>query len=175
VAIDLFSGWHARWEDPYWREVLQRVTYFFVDANRSIVDIGLMTSQSALESLSYAISVIDRKSVTPAAFDARSYSAAQKIRGLLTDTGLLATVPRSLGALVALVTPTPVQDGPAKITWLRNRLVHPLKSARSSANNAPTYEAWRLALWYVEASILSLLGYKGTVWSRVSLTDEAFP
>ncbi len=174
-AFDLFSAWHARWSDPYWREVLQRATYFFVDANRSIVDIGLMTSQSALETLCYAISVVDRKSITAKAFDAKSHSAADKIRGLLADTGLGATVPGALSTLTAFTPPTPLHDGPTKITYLRNRLVHPLKSVRASTSQPPTYDAWRLALWYVEASVLSFLGYSGVVWSRVSLTDETFP
>jgi hypothetical protein len=174
-AMDLFRAWHARWSDPYWKEVLERTTYFFVDANRSIVDIGLLTSQSALETLCYAISVVDRKSITASAFDARSYPASMKIRGLLADVGIPVAVPGSLTALAGFTPAPTIGDGPSKVTWLRNRLVHPLKSARTPANSTEIYEAWRLALWYVEASLLALLGYTGTVWSRVSLADEPFP
>jgi hypothetical protein len=174
-AMDLWGAWHTKWLDPYWREVLSRVVYLAIDANRRHVDIGLLTAQAALETLAYAISVVDRRSIAPAAFDARGYTAAQKIRGLLADVGLSAGIPAALSALQAMPNPTPSSDGPWKLTWLRNRLTHPLKSARLPANSVETTEAWMLALWYVEASLLAFLGYRGSVWSRVSGGNVPFP
>lgn len=174
TAIELFARWHARWRDPYWREVLDRVTYFFVDANRSFVDLGLVVAQSALETLSYAVSVIDKRSIAAAAFGAKNYPASRKIGGLLADVGLLATVPTELTGLAACTPDPTIIDGPTKITYLRNRLVHPLKTVRTPSGSE-TSEAWRLALWYIEATLLSLLGYSGTVWNRVSTGERPFP
>jgi hypothetical protein len=174
LAIGLFAEWHARWLDPYWREVLGRVTYFFVDANRSFVDLGLVVAQSALETLSYAVSVIARKSITAAAFDARGYWASRKIRGLLTDVGWSPSVPADLPSLAAFAPDPTITDGPAKITYLRNRLVHPLKTVRTPGGSE-IYDAWRLALWYIEASLLAFLGYASPAWSRVAGDERPFP
>jgi hypothetical protein len=175
-AIDLFAAWHARWLDPYWKEVLGRVTYFFVDAIRSFVDLGLVVAQSALETLSYAIRVIAKKSITAAAFsNPKGNPASQKIRGLLADLGLPATISATdLPALSAFVPDPAITDGPAKITYLRNRLVHPLKTVRTPGGSE-TYEAWRLALSYVEATLLAFLGYSGTIWNRVTNDVRPFP
>jgi len=176
AAIDLFGQWHGRWADPYWKEVLGRATYFMMAANQPIVDVGLTTAQAALETLAYSICVTERKSLPATAFEPRSrYTAAARIRQMLTDMRLASTVPMSLTALTAFPHGSDGSDGPAKLTWLRNRLAHPVKSARSATYSDETFEAWRLAIWYVEATLLSFLGYAGTVWNRVSMADEHFP
>lgn len=172
-AMELFNSWHMRWNDPYWREVLGRTTYFYVDANRQYVDLGLVIGQAALETLSYAISVNTIKSIAATAYNARSYTAAAKIRGLLRDVGLSAAVPPELPALLAF-SGAGGADGPSKVTYLRNRLVHPLKTV-SAPVSEETIDAWRLALWYIEASLLSLLDYKGSARSRVSLSEVSVP
>lgn len=105
----------------------------------------------------------------------RATRLAHKIRGLLADLRLPDSVPPSLTALDAFAQPNVGPDGPSKLTWLRNRLVHPLKSTSARAHSQATTDAWRLAMWYVESSLLKLMGYHGHVWNRVATAYEAFP
>lgn len=173
--IDLFAAWNERWGNRYWRDVLSRVIYFTMAANEPRADLGLTLAQAALEMLSYAICVKESGTLTDADFAVGSKkNASDRIRQLLIDGGISAAIPASLAALTSLSGPSPTGDGPAAITWLRNRLAHPIKSKVMSSLGAEMFEAWRLSVWYLEASLLSLLKYRGNVWSRVSGVLEPF-
>ena len=54
---------------------------------------------------------------------------------------------------------------------VRNKVVHPPNNIRSiewpSGNEL--FEAWQLTMWYLELSILRLLGYRGNYTSRLQL------
>jgi hypothetical protein len=173
-ALNLLEAWWTLWQDPYWREVLERTSYYYVDANRPIADLGLITSQAALETISRAVLVVERGLISAGSFDSPSFSAFRKLRLLLSEFGISAAVPASLPGLTAYATAARV-DGPESITRLRNRLIHPIKTARIPMAGDATFEAWRLALWYTEAVLLHRLGYVGSVWSRVESGYLAFP
>ncbi len=174
AALGLFGTWWKLWKEPYWREVLERTTYYYVDANRPVADLGLITSQAALETLSRAVVVVDRALVHPTTFDALSYRAHQKIRDLLAAFGIPSPIPADLAALTSYAAPGSL-DGPESISRLRNRLVHPIKKARMTTTSGATFDAWTLALWYVESALLSQLAYAGSVWSRVKADYVGFP
>jgi hypothetical protein len=87
--------------DPYWQEVLGRTVYMMVNGNEGRADVGLLLAQAALETLAWAVVVVDRGTVAAKTFDSsKAYNAATRMAKLLVELGLPTTVPPDLSALV---------------------------------------------------------------------------
>jgi hypothetical protein len=75
-------------------------------------------------------------------------------------------IPDTLTSLVAFAAS---RDGPWVITDMRNGLVHPPKRGKLfHAPDQARIEAWRLAMWYLELGILSLLKFEGYYLNRLT-------
>jgi hypothetical protein len=175
AGLDLLGAWNARWSNPYWRHVLRFVTYLLVDANSGNADLGLITAQSALETLGWAYGVLELSSMPKSDFNNPRIAASTKLRALLTAAGIATAIPAELASLVIFAPAPGFVDGPDKLTWLRNRLVHPVQSAPTAYRTLETIDAWSLAVWYLEAVLLHLLHYSGTVWDRSRSVYRLFP
>ena len=60
------------------------------------------------------------------------------------------------------------KNAPSIMTRIRNEFVHPKQ--RERFNPEVIFELWRLYAWYVEMSILAILGYSGDVYDRITET-----
>lgn len=166
-----FAGFAGRWSDPNWREPLRLAIHWYIGSNLCSggVEGALILAQVGFELISWALLVVQRPKLTKRTF--RRKSAAEKLRLLLRECGIGLEIPESLDALRKTTRNAGPNDGPAAITRVRNAIVHPEPTgpkAEVQQNVLVRYEAWRLALWYLELVILSILGYKGKYSSRVS-------
>jgi hypothetical protein len=74
-------------------------------------------------------------------------------------------IPPELDALRAVLS-EPGFDGPRAVTWLRNRLVHPMDSGEPDRIEHAVLQAWQLSMHYLELLLLHRLGYRGPYLRR---------
>lgn len=103
-------------------------------------------------------------------------SAPVRFRQLLKSLRIPRDIPDSLPAasrtLQRIGNPEYDQDGPEVIAALRNRLVHPNEAHRRDLKQLTVigkHQVKELAIWYLELSLLGLLGYQGTISNRTDL------
>lgn len=166
---EVFPGFYDLWTSNTWRGPLSEILYWYCGANdRGIgigVDTGLILAQTALETLAWTHCVLERKMVTPDAFKPRGLSAANKFRLLMSSIGVTPDIPDSLTALNSK-SGEKWLDGMHALTGIRNIIVHP--ETTTQLPDGSYYDAWRLALWYIELAILRLCRHNGQYSNRLS-------
>jgi hypothetical protein len=146
-------------------EVLQRVVEWYVAAlGASGSSACLVLAQAGLELLAFehlAMRLHIRES------SRQRIDVADQFRALLSDVGVPLAVPAELQQVLSA---KGNMDGAEWVTQGRNRAVHPTlaigKAGVVSAEHVPHIE--KLALQYLELSILRLIGYSGNFWDRIS-------
>lgn len=178
----LFLSFRDLWIDPYWKEVIWQVIYTYTNAQEETRG-DLMMLQSGLETLAWAVLVEEGGKRVVASEDRRVESkgelkkkfktAAKKLRGLLE----WANVPSDSLSACDLLGPTalnllegvdpPNDDGPAAVTWARNRVTHPKPGSLSKLTPEMRFEcAWALR-GYLELLLLRLFSYQGSYADRM--------
>jgi hypothetical protein len=168
-AEALCSGFMARFEDPYWRQVLIHAIEYLVEAGRpNTLQRAIVMAQILLEALSFSWLVEERKRRSHDSFE--KHSAAENIRVMLMDMGVPVVMPNSLPALATMRTKKGhPADGPQALVLTRNAIVHRRRrGATTIPDFAPLIDAWRLGAWYSELAILRLCGFTGLYRSRLS-------
>lgn len=162
----LFPGFMDRWEDDDWREALQEVIYWYLNANDSArgVDAGIILTQAAIERLSYEFSVKDRRLITADGF--KGLPASDKFRLLFSSVGVPLDIPAESAELRRLAGQMRWTDAPHALTDIRNSLVHPEHKRRGHLNSAYS-EAWNQGQWCLEMGILAICKYSGTYGNRL--------
>ena len=164
----LFPGFMKRWANDDWREALQEVIYWYLNANNSSrgIDAGIILTQAAIERLSYEYSVKDKRLLTVKGF--KDLWASDKFRLLFSSVKIPLDIPVETTELQRLACNNQMNwlDAPHALTEVRNSLVHPEHKRRCQLGTA-YYEAWNLGLWFLEMGILAVCGYSGTYGNRL--------
>jgi hypothetical protein len=168
----VFAGLLPKWTDPHQHEVLRRTIYLHSEANRRGIEPALIIAQAALEVLAWQILVLEKATISRAAFDV--LPAADMLRLLLTVSEIPLAIPSELRNLVSFAKARSAADGPQALTLIRNSWVHPPKKS-FVRGGYEVGDAWYLAQWYVELALLRWLGYEGTYVSRVKHQVESVP
>ncbi len=123
--------------------------------------------------LSYEVWARDQEAVNEKKF--RKMGTAERARTLLCALDVPCEIPPSAESLRKAVegSPSPRKDAAQALADIRNDLVH---GGRGRADIPQRFiEAWTLAMWFVEMAILSLCGYCGWHWNRISREPERVP
>jgi hypothetical protein len=166
-AEALFPTFMARFEDPYWCQVLKHGIHYLIEAGRpNTLERAIVMAQILLEGLSYSWLVEETKRRTDATFE--SHTAAQNIRMMLSHMGIPVVVPKELKALQATRTRKGTKaDGPLALVLKRNEAVH-RRSASAATDYPSLIDAWVLGAWYAELALLRICGFNGLYRSRLS-------
>lgn len=165
LAVQLFS----LIKHPDWRKEFYKIAYFYVNSNSAgrglNVDLALIPAQSCLELLSWIYCISDRKLLSQRAFESRGgLNAYERIKLLLRSLDIPLNIPESCDSLLS--SPGKKwEDGPAAIVELRNRIVHPTETRKTPSRTY--YDAWKLAMWYIEMVVLRRSGYSGKYANRL--------
>ena len=157
----------------FWQSVLCELVYTYTDAERVEKERAIVPACTALETLGWAILVVQEKWLTGDRHPNRGrggferLSAADRLRLLLRWAGLSTDMSANLPKMVAKAMETNGKSDSAElVTWTRNRVVHPDK--HDQLPDGLSSEAWMVAMWYTELSILRLLGYDGYFRNRLN-------
>jgi len=164
AICELYEPFCEKLRDASWKDALRNVVYWFVRADTNLVgpDGACILLQATLERFAWQLLVRDRAAISQTGFE--KLAAADKLRLLLDRLSIPATIPLGLAGLREFAANRGL-DGPEAFTFVRNRIVHPPKSA-STRERLPYYEAYSLAKWYVEMAVLSACGYDGEYSNR---------
>lgn len=155
ALAEALPGFFDVWER--WEDVIHTSIYWYIVSNRlgAGADGGLVLTQAALEGLSKAVLAGSQSAPSKG----KKATAAVKIRRLLTKLTIPLTIPSSLEQLSTVFHG---KDGPDAVVSIRNEITH----SYASSNSLPVMEAWQLAQWYLELSLLRLFCFNGSYSNR---------
>lgn len=172
-----FADFYRKFQDPDWNEALRVCINWLVDSGEaSTVDAGLVMAQFAVEGLA-----AQRYFRSSSGIPAKQYDglrAAEKLRLMLSQCSIPATLPAELTNLQDGVHNYGWKDGPQAVTELRNAVAHAKLHKLTRLSVAGRWEAAALTRWYVEMILLKVLGYAGPVhilWKHKAVGDAEDP
>lgn len=175
ALVELFPGFMAKWKVDNWRDALSTAIWWFTNANYSSrgADAGIIFAQTAMERLCFEYCVVARSLVSVKGFN--DLDAADKYRLLLSSLRVPTGIPTSVSALTVAARRYPQwTDAPQALTEIRNRLVHSGKP-RAQLPEGCYVDAWMLAVWLLEMTLLAICGFRGKHWNRANRTLESVP
>lgn len=167
--IKFFEKWKSSDND---QEALKMAVNWYTEVNSGDVylESSLVTAQTALELL-YNWVIVETKKIIIGG-DAANISASNKIRILLSQIHVESTIPPHLDKLIEFKSEnSEMFDGPEIIVQIRNAIIHSQLEKRKKLLKIDPYvklQAKDLSLWYIEMTILNLLGYNGSYMDRRS-------
>lgn len=167
----IWKVYRSLWSDENDRDFIDSVIHWYLEANKNsgYIEGTIIMIQIGLE-LIYNWFLIEKKKLILGK-DADNLTAANKIRLLLSQIKVPTETPSSLSALNTYISETELPDGIEAFVQIRNALVHSQETKRrklQKINSQVLIDAHDLGLWYLELSILYILGYKGIYCSRCS-------
>jgi hypothetical protein len=173
AGIDgLWKNFSKIWEKEEDRDFLTSAIHWYVEANNNsgFAEGSIIMAQTALE-LIYNWWIIERKEMILGK-DAESINAANKIRLLISQLDIGYKIPKAFNKLEEFQKgETQILDGPDAVVQIRNAIVHSQQEKRkklSSIHSRAKYEALQLCIWYIELSLLKILGYNQKYYNRTS-------
>jgi hypothetical protein len=166
------------WRDPDHRPALVAGIGLLMDASEDVnLESRVVLAQAGLEHLAWHRLVVEGR-WTETKFERKS--AAQRIRGLISASGVAPGLPIALRAVARspeLRSKTGLlpADGPDFVVRVRNRTAHPPTSGPPFLPGDVTLGAWKLSLEYLQGALLGWLAYTGPVISPVVLGPSTFP
>lgn len=164
---------YRMFDDECWKETLRTCIYWYVEANRpgGPTEAAIVLSQLAFEGIADTLLVEDRGLIS--ADGLKKLEAHDKLRIVLRTCGIPVDIPCRLDELKA-VAKAENWDGADAIAFVRNCLVHPTKKNRDQmvkrkVTSAVRHQVRTLALHFLELTILSVLGYDGMFFSRMTV------
>ena len=148
---------------------IKEVIYWYVLSNESGNDLGLLSTQTALELLSWTCVTRKRRRFTGKEF--KTWQASKKIRELLTIVGIDTAIPSCLKKMTEAQKRFRFEDGPHAFTEIRNEITHPEHRNKGNFNRLK-YEAWNLGQWYLELILLWLMNLNTSFSCRLGFQRQ---
>jgi len=164
----IWQNFFALWKSKDDADFLTLAIHWYVEANlqSGFIEGAIIKAQTALE-LIYNWLLIEQKKLLIGK-DAESISASNKIRLLLSQLQVSHQVPDDLINLKTIIKDE-IIDGPEAFVQIRNAIVHSKNKKRKNLMNMDIdvkFEALSLGIWYIELSLLYILGYRGKYSNR---------
>ena len=175
---EVWKSFYDLWK--YHKDFIRSSIHWYLQScsSSSYVETAIIMAQTALE-LIYNWWLIESKKMILGK-DSENLSASNKIRLLLSQLNITSGIPLDLNNLNEYVqSKKTVNDGPEIIVQIRNAIVHSQIEKRKKLNSLSfeiRYEALKLSVWYVEISLLKILGFEGKYNNQTSKAyDEYVP
>lgn len=167
ILAETFPGFCNLWRNPLWHKPLKELVYWYLASNTASrgTDTGIILTQTAMELLAWIYLVKDKKLMSKRQFKRRP--AAKRLTALLESLGIPTSIPGCLSELTNTAHRENWEDAPHALTAVRNNIVHPDRKVDTTLS-ALLWDAWDLGLWYLELTILRLLGHSGKYGNRLA-------
>jgi hypothetical protein len=161
-----FQGFMKKWDEISWRDHLKTAIFLYTEANQGSggTDGAIVLAQSALEIFA---SLHERNT-------GRSRADADiKIRRLLKDLDIPEDIPFYVKDLKIFcetkLTTERFKDGPKIITYIRNKITHPIRKdiQKDDTEDKIKLQALSLELWFVEMILLHHFDYTSRYANRL--------
>lgn len=164
---EIWINFSSMWKDADKKEFLIYAIHWYLNANANSgsTEGSIIFAQTGLE-LVYNWFLIEQKKLLLGS-DANGLSASNKIRLLLAQLSIPREIPIES---INLKNIPDTEDAAEVFTLIRNALVHGHEKKRRDLRDFGTlerFEALELGIWYLELSLLNILGYKGKYNNRI--------
>lgn len=149
--------------------------YLEANSNSGFVEGSIVMTHNALELLYHWMILEERRVVVED--ESTRISSVNKIRLLLNTIGIPENHILHFTALKNYLEKE-TMTGPELFVRLRNSIVHPSRKKRQQLRKLPkdvSAQILQVGLWYLEMSLLFMLGYNGMYSNRCSLTVDLVP
>jgi hypothetical protein len=161
-----FPGFMSLCKRELWHAPMQEIIHLYLESNsQSLMDVGIVLAQTALETLSWIYCVKERKFISGEGF--KDLRASDKLRMLMASLCLPLEIPKALDRVNSLAAKYHWQDGAHAFTELRNEFIHPEHKHKGQFNEA-IYEGWEMGQWYIELALLRMFGHNGNYCNRLT-------
>lgn len=145
------------------------VTRWYVEANSqsSYTESSIISAQTALELIYNWLLIENRKLLIGK--DAEGLLASNKLRLLLSIMNVKTEISSKFLMLKKEAKDSNWVDGPEAFVQIRNAIVHSQEEKReklSKMDELSKYQALQLGVWYIELSLLYILGHKAKYYNR---------
>jgi hypothetical protein len=171
-AGEVIGRFLRRWPDGLSRDTLRYATSYYVQALALGVELGTAAAVSGLLLLAYSWLVEERQLYSKSAWG--KLRSESQIRALLnmSDCRINPAVPAAFAHLESvasqLAAEGPAPDGLGCVIRLRNDVIHPTRSKRTTWSAYQWAEGRSLAVHFLELALLAYIGYRGRVHPRIS-------
>jgi hypothetical protein len=167
AAQQAFGGFMNQWADEFGQAVMRTAVGQYVSANSpDPVEVAIVVAQSGLELLGWAELVETGLISEDDWTNPGRVRASEKIRRLLDLGNASDKIPQSLSSLGNL--DANWRTGPEVAAGVRNRLVHPKKTAAGiSWQGDVLVDAWILMCHYLELALLRRLEVTSGIRNRL--------
>lgn len=169
---ELWQNFSSIWKDKDDKNFLTSAIHWYIEANGNagFSEGSIIMAQTALELL-YNWWIVENKKIIVGK-DSENINASNKIRLLLSQLNITYSVPASYTYLQKFIDESKdIVDAPDAVVQIRNAIVHSQEEKRkrlSAIHYRAKYEALQLCLWYIEMSLLCILGYDDKYFNRCS-------
>jgi hypothetical protein len=169
---ELWQQFSALWKDDNDKNFLTSAVHWYIEANsnRGFTEGSIIMAQTALELL-YNWWIIENKKMILGK-DSENINASNKIRLISSQLNISYSVPSSFTLLQKFVDENEnINDAPEAIVQIRNAIVHSQQEKRKkldSIHYKAKYEALQLSIWYIEMTLLKILGFNDRFFDRCS-------
>lgn len=170
----IWCNYRNLWEQPDdTKNVLKMAIHWYSEANcnKGGLEGSIILAQTALELL-YNWRILEKLQCPNDRKSQEKISADSKIKELVKLLKLTNEIPSTLHNLHSYANSNLNQnDGPKTITEIRNTIVHSNQKKRNKLYSLSTlvkYEGLQLSLWYIELTLLHILGYNYKYSNRCS-------
>jgi hypothetical protein len=173
-AGEVIGRFLERWQDGLSRDTLRYATSYYVQALALGVELGTAAAVSGLLLLAYSWLVEEKQLYTKKDWGKLRPETESQIRALLrmSDCRINTAMPTAFVHLAAvakqLATGGPVRDGLGCVIRLRNDVIHPTRSKRTTWSAYQWAEGYGLAVHFLELALLAYIGYRGRIHPRIS-------
>lgn len=169
ILNNFWITFRKKLQNQIWEEPLKRAIRLYISANQKAgkEEGSIILAQTAHEMLSWT-KFVSENGLSQDGF--RKLHASDKLKLILSE----AKIPFETPSLLKFLTNQ--ADGCKAITEIRNKLVHPEPKHIQALQNIGVSEmqdAYILTMWYLELTLLYLLGYKGKYANRLVYTKWA--
>ncbi|MFM2394665.1 MAG: hypothetical protein RLZZ546_2647, partial [Bacteroidota bacterium] len=176
----LWSNFRKAWKDEYSRDIMKKTIHWYTEVTIEAgqVEGSIIMAQACLEMLSnYWLG--EKKGIL-FSHDLERISAAGKMRILLNLLDIDINIPDHLKSLKGYIEyfnrKNIKSDGPLLITEYRNLLIHFTNTKKDKIKDLEIlgqFKILQLAIYYIEMSLLKILGYSGPINNRLFVGSES--
>ena len=170
IAARAYELWRNKSKRDWFRYAVS--LYTSSNNNTAGSEVELAKAQIALELLCWVVLREEQAILSEEGLE--KLAAADRIRLLLSWSGIPLPIPSTLKKLTAAFVEASGADGPLAVTEIRNSIVHPTKknlTKLEAYNHHARFEAWQLTQWYVEMVMLRLFNYQGRYDNRLDFNS----
>lgn len=165
---NMYPKFSNKWKSESWQKTLKEVIYWYIHSNDQSVNIdaGIILTITAIERLSYEYTVNERKLISREGFKKLRHSDMLRLLFASLNIPVEISGQKKHFFKKLNLNNKDSQDAAFILSEIRNSLIHPDNKFHGKADGDIYFKAWTMGQWYLELSILAIIGYDGKYIDR---------